>query len=136
MWLCSLLAVVALVLTSCSSRMLDFTVISTKNVTFVANSKAQGKQVEGKSMGFCGFGSSIKEATDKALESAGPEYDILVDGVIYYRNYIFSVGYKVKGVAVSSQQFRAQLGDKGFQEWLSQHNVNLIDENGMTVVKQ
>ena len=69
-------------LTSCTQRLFDFTVVSSKNVTL--NFKEGGKstkRVEGK-------GGSIKSALDKAIEQAGGDYDALIDGVVYLSSYL------------------------------------------------
>jgi len=83
----------------------------------------QGKRVEGKSMGFLGFGTSLKDAMDKALDSAGLGYDILVDGVVLRQDNFFVVGFKVTGTAVRSTELRANLGEEEFQKWLKENNV-------------
>ena len=111
-----------IIFTGCSSRILDFTVISSKNVT-IKFDKSQGKFVTGKSMGFLGMGISIKDAMDKALSSAGPDYDILVDGVIRVSDYFFVTGYKVEGTAYSSAKLKAQMGEKGFKDWCRSNNI-------------
>lgn len=55
------------------------------------------------------FGSpNLKEATDRAIESAGPEYDALIDGVVSVKSkwyVLFSkVGYEVEGTAIISDR--------------------------------
>ena len=92
----SLLMAAIFTLASCSYRTLDFTVISSKTIQMSID-KSLGKTVEGKSMGFLGLGSSLKGTVDAALESAGPEYDLLIDGVVFTNDYFFVAGYKVKG---------------------------------------
>ena len=107
---------------SCSQRLIDFTVISSKNHTLRFD-LAQGKRAEGTSVGFLGLGATIKGAMDNALESAGPGYDLLVDGVVYRQDYFFVAGFKVTGTAVMSRALLTYLGEEGFQNWLSEHNV-------------
>lgn len=119
-------------LSSCSYRTLDFTIVSTKTYSMSINKDA-GTNTEGKSMGFLGLGTSIKDAIDNALSNAGPGYDLLVDGVIYTKDNVFVTGYKVVGIAVKSADMRAELGDKGFEEWCLNHNLNLVDEQGNKV---
>jgi len=111
-----------LLFSSCSQRLVDFTVISSKNHNLNLD-KSKGKQVEGKQMGFLGLGTSIKGAMDKALESAGPNYDLLIDGVVSAENYFFVGGYIVKGVAVDSNAMRLKLGEAGFKKWLNGTNI-------------
>ena len=83
----------------------------------------KGKRVEGKSIGFMGLGATVKGAVDKALEGAGPGYDLLIDGVLYTENYFFVSGFKVTGTAVSSRELRAALGEDGFKQWLAAKDV-------------
>lgn len=108
--------------TSCTQRLVDFTVISSKNVSLKID-KTQGKAVTGKSMGFLGLGANIKEALDKALQSAGPDYDLLVDGVVKISDFVLVSGYKVEGMAISSSKMKAFLGVKGFEDWCKTNNV-------------
>jgi hypothetical protein len=83
------LGVVALILSSCSHRVLDFTLISTKNVDLSKGASFErGKQrVEGVDMVhwiicFPTGTVNIKEAVDRAIEST-PGCVALLDGVIY-----------------------------------------------------
>lgn len=115
---------------SCTTRLVDFTVISSKNVGM----RAEGKMIEAKEMKFFGINSTIKGVIDKALETAGPEYDLLVDGVLSYSNYYFVAGYKVKGKAVNSADIKLAMGDSEFNQWYAQHvsydsnNDELVNE--------
>ena len=109
-------------LSGCAVRMIDFTVISSKKHSLQFD-KSKGVNAEGKSMGFMGMGATIKDAMDDALAKAGPNYDLLIDGVVYSQIYPFVRGFKVTGVAVSSSDLRAYLGENGFLEWLGQNNV-------------
>jgi len=130
-----LIALLALVVlfSGCSTRLVDFTIISSKNhsLRFDMN---QSRHVEGTSIGFWGIGSSIKGAMDKAIESAGVGYDLLVDGVVIYQDYFFVNGYKVTGTAVKSSEIIAKLGEDGFQNWLTENNV--FDPMTATIKKQ
>lgn len=118
---------VLLSLTSCSQRLIDFTVISSKNVNLNID-KTKGKRVSGKSMMVFAIGVHVKDAVDKALEKAGPDYDLLVDGVVRVVHYPFWGGYKVEGTAISTTKLRAQLGEKGFEEWCNVHHpVQFVD---------
>ncbi|MCQ2226769.1 MAG: hypothetical protein MJZ01_02530 [Bacteroidales bacterium] len=129
----SIVALMAtIMLASCSYRALDFTIVSTKTHAIQVD-KNSGKNTEGKSMGFLGLGTSIKDAVDNALSNAGPGYDLLVDGVIYVKDNFFTSGYKVVGIAINTSQMRAELGDKKFEDWLSEHAQNLVSENGTEV---
>ena len=79
-------------LTSC--RVMDFTIISSKNVTI--DLKKDSPRVKG-------GGLSIKGALDKAIESAGPGYDALIDGVVYHRMFF---GYRVKGTPIKTSELK------------------------------
>lgn len=89
----------------CSYRLVDYTVISSKNVNLNLD-KGEGKLVVGKKGYFLGIGLNLKDATDKALESAGPEYDLLLDGVVRYNEYLLISSVKVEGVAVRSSDIK------------------------------
>lgn len=117
---------VVLVFSSCSTRLVDFTVISSKNHSIAFN-KTEGKQVVGKSMGFLGLGTSIKDAMDNALEKAGPEYDILIDGVVRIDDYFMVAGYRVTGTAVKSKDIKQAMGETNFDEWCQNNNVYLLN---------
>ncbi len=107
---------------SCSQRLVDFTVISSKNVSLKID-KSQGRVVTGTSMGFLGLGANIKDAMDKALQSAGPDYDLLIDGVVRTYQYPFVSGFKVTGTAISTSKMKASIGVKGYEEWCKVNNV-------------
>jgi hypothetical protein len=109
-------------MTSCSVRLVDFTVISSKNVSLKID-KSQGIRVTGASVGFLGMGASIKGAMDKALQSAGPDYDLLVDGVVSIQDYVLVNGYKVEGTAISTSKLKAALGNDGYNNWCKEHNI-------------
>ena len=95
----------------CSQRILDFTMVSSKNTEMTIPSDAKGDRVKGKDtvmVFIIPWGTpSIKEAVDRAIESAGPEYDALIDGVIYYHLKAFIIGvveYTVEGTPVISSR--------------------------------
>ena len=111
-----------LTFSSCSYRLVDFTVISSKNFNLKID-KSQGVRVSASSNGFLGLGASIKDAMDKALQSAGPDYDLLIDGVVRVNDYFVVSGYKVEGIAVSTSKMKASLGAIGFEDWCKAHNV-------------
>ncbi len=114
---------VLFMLQSCSMRLVDFTVISSKNCNLRID-KSQGIRVIGNSNGFLGVGASIKDAMDKALQSAGPDYDLLLDGVVRFNDYVFVSGYKVEGTAVSTSKMKAQMGVEAFEEWCKANKIN------------
>lgn len=96
------------ILSGCSMRMTDFTVISTKNVNIPFTQQAP--RVVGKdcvAVVLFPFGiPNLKSAIDHAIENAGPQYDALIDGVAYFDNYSFLIGqecYRVEGTPVSTK---------------------------------
>lgn len=114
--------VAVLTLSSCSMRLVDFTAISSKNVDLDID-RSQGVRVEGKKTYFLGLGWNIKDALDEALEQAGPEYDLLIDGVVRYGSYPFVSTVTVEGTAVSTSSMKRSLGKAGFEKWLQQQDI-------------
>ena len=120
---------------SCSVRVLDYTLISSKthNLKF---DLTQGIRVEGIDGKWFSNG-TIKGAMDKALESAGHDYDILIDGVVYRITRPLALiqinQIKVTGLAVSSRNLISMLGEEGFQDWLAENNV--FDPETATIVE-
>ena len=93
--------IVALVfsLMSCSYRLGDFTILSTKNYNVEAEYKKVGR-FEGKDSVFVIFGipfgqPNIENAVDEAIEKGKGVY--LTDAVLELKNGLFSMGYEVKG---------------------------------------
>ncbi|HEA31180.1 MAG TPA: hypothetical protein ENH91_14505 [Leeuwenhoekiella sp.] len=116
------LLVLAITLTSCSIRLVDFTTISSKNVSLDID-KTKGIQVEASKSYFLSIGWNIKDALDEALESAGPEYDLLVDGVVRYSSYPFISSVKVEGTAVNSRDIKMVYGQEGYEQWLNDNDI-------------
>jgi hypothetical protein len=98
--------IVAVAFTSCNQRLIDFTVISSKNVTLRLPDDAKGPRAEGKDMKFCGQ-PMLKAAVDKAIENAGPGYDALIDGVVFQRSEIFRQGWVVQGTPIKTSKLKA-----------------------------
>lgn len=106
------LCVAVLVGSGCTSRLVDFTVISSKNVEGLRFDPAgKGARVEGSDsvwwfLAFPLGKPNLKNAIDRAIESAGPGYDALIDGVVYGKfTWMFLTaksGYKVEGTPVKS----------------------------------
>ncbi|WP_298370309.1 hypothetical protein [uncultured Lutibacter sp.] len=117
-----ILVITVLTLSSCSQRLVDFTVISSKNHAINFDLE-QGKITSGKSMGVFGIGTNIKDAMDTALQNAGPQYDILINGVVRAKSYPFYGGFIVEGTAVSSKQLIALFGEDGFEKWKNENNI-------------
>lgn len=109
-------------LSSCTVRLVDYTIIGTKNLQ-IGMDKSLGKQTEGSKSYFFGFGWNLKDAIDDALQNAGPSYDILIDGVVEYTDYPFVLVISVRGVALDSRKLKASLGEKGFEDWCNQNNI-------------
>lgn len=117
-----ILSLTVALLSSCSARLVDFTVISSKNHSIKFNME-DGKITKGASLGVFGLGTNIKDAMDKALENAGTQYDVLVNGVVRSKSYFFYGGFEVEGTAVNSRKLIAQLGQEGYKKWISQQVV-------------
>jgi len=107
-WRMAILCFGLVFLAGCTIRLVDFTVISSKNVKLPT--KAKGKRVTGQDcipVVFVPFGiPNMKEAIDEAIESSGEDYDALVDGVVYQLNHFFIVGqmcYKVEGTPINTK---------------------------------
>ncbi len=97
---------IAFFMTSCSTRLIDFTVISSKNVTLRLPDDAKGPRSKGKEMKMC-TQPALKGAVDKAIENAGPGYDALIDGVVYARNEYFRQGWIVEGTPIKTSKLKA-----------------------------
>jgi hypothetical protein len=91
----------------CTTRLTDFTVISTKNVSLPDN-LPRGQRISGDdcvAVIVVPIGTpNLKTAIDNAIEKAGSGYNGLVDGVLYYDNHSFvfgSVCYRVEGTPIN-----------------------------------
>ena len=123
----TLIAFATVLFSSCSQRLIDFTVISSKNANLGID-KSKGVRTVGKSMQFLMIGVNIKDAMDNALHKAGPKYDLLIDGVVRVEQYPFYGGYVVEGTAVSTRDLKASLGEKGFEDFCSNHQIFNLDQ--------
>jgi hypothetical protein len=101
-----IMAVVAISISSCNQRLIDFTVISSKNVTLRLPDDAKGPRTTGKEMKMC-TQPMLKNAVDKAIENAGPGYDALIDGVVSSRNEFFRTGWVVEGTPIKTGKLKA-----------------------------
>ena len=97
-------------LTGCAYRIIDFTVISTKNVQI--DGPRGDKRTVGKDCAWYFLSiplgvPNMKEAIDRAIESAGTEYDALIDGVLYSKGWsallVSQVCYEVEGTPVATK---------------------------------
>lgn len=75
-----------------SCRLVDFTVISSKNVDIKFKKDVPRQK---------GIAFSVKGAMDKAIQKGGLGYDVLVDGVIYDLPFWL---WKVEGTPVKSSE--------------------------------
>lgn len=107
---------------SCTQRLADFTIISTKSHSLHIN-KAKGKETSGHSMRFMGAGANIKDAVDDALKKAGSGYDLLIDGVVRQKVYPFFAGFVVEGTAIRSDDLKVSMGEEAFKKWCEAHNI-------------
>lgn len=115
-------------LSSCSHRLIDFTVISSVSHQ-IPFDRGAGERTEGTDIAPFGLGVDIKDAVDDALQNAGTEYDVLIDGVLRQENYFFAQGFRVEGIAINSSEIEAQMGEEEFNEWLeNQERVYKPDE--------
>ena len=89
-----------LLLSGCTYRVIDLTVLSTKNVDLNKGTLVKGNRVKGSDLIpvlVIPFGSSdLQSAIDSAIET-NPCAVGLSDVVIYKSNYVFSRGYRVAG---------------------------------------
>lgn len=123
-----LLAVAILLMSGCTFRLVDFTTISTKNVSLNID-KSQGKRVEGSAAYFLNIGYNLKDAIDDALEKAGPGYDLLIDGVLRYQSFPFVGVVKVEGVAVNAQKMRIGMTEEEYNKWLNENKAIVVVED-------
>lgn len=112
-----------LLFSSCGYKILEFSALSVKPTTNLKIDLSKGKFVTAKVVGFVGIDAQIKDCITKALRQAGPEYDLLIDGYVKSIVYPYFSGYKIEATAVSTSQLKAQLGEKGFDEWCKNHNL-------------
>jgi len=91
------LIIAGLFFSSCSSKILDFTVMSSKNVSL--NIPKDAPKVHA-------CGGRITKAVNKALEGTGVGNDILFDGYVKEYNWIFWTSYKVSGTPAKSSDIK------------------------------
>jgi len=104
--------ILMLVLAGCTQRMIDFSIISSKNVMIPTT--ARGSMTVGEDWFYNvlgipirGLQPSLEETVDRAIEAAGPEYGALMDGVPYSKWWYGVVcagsGYRVKGIPINTK---------------------------------
>ena len=122
-------------LASCSIRLVDFRIISSKNVVLDID-KSGVKRWRPEKSYFLGIGLNIKDAMYIALEKAGPDYDLLVDGVVRYQSFPFITSIVVEGLAVSSSAMKNKLGEAGFNNWLNGKSLTYDKQNETVSVEE
>jgi hypothetical protein len=126
----ALLVLVLLLVSACSQRIGDFTIVSTKNYEASAKYKQVGRfSGEGTVFAFFGapFGTpNMKDAVDRAIEAGKGVY--LVNAVVETITAIFSSGYRVTG-DVFALATTADLNDPSVELF------SFTTENGKAVLK-
>lgn len=124
--------VILITLTACSTRLIDFTVISSKQTEMRVKEVGRGDRMTGQHgvywFIFVPMGKpNLKEAVDRAIEQGGRGYDALIDGVIYYKSIWYVLtgysGYKVEGTPIKTSEFEAALLRQGKDPELAMQNV-------------
>jgi hypothetical protein len=142
----SLLVLTAIISTSCTQRLVDFTIISTKNVdlsrasSFVrSGSRATGEDAKLIIIVFPTGVPSAKEAVDRAIESV-PGGVALVDGVLtssfFYIPYVVGENkFVVEGtVLVDPTLSKVAMGPA--QGALNRHHIVICNKSGEVVEKR
>src|SRR5687767_8637216 len=97
----TVVGLVSLILTGCTTRLIDFTAISSKNCEIAGS---RGERVRGEDMTWMiwaipvGGRPDIKEAVDRAIQRCNG--DMLTDGVLYQKSWwllVGQMGYVVEG---------------------------------------
>ena len=124
-----LILYMGLAITGCAHRMLDFTAISSKNMQLQIAPNAKTSRAKGSNKAWWIISPllaspDLKEAVDRAIESAGPDYDALIDGVIYRKTFYFflvgSMAYEVVGTPINTSLLQANLQQDGSSGLASQ----------------
>lgn len=128
---------IAFSLTSCSYRLGDFTIISTKNYNETIKYKLVGR-FEGKDSVFVLFGipfgqPNIENAVDEAIEKGNGVY--LTNAVLELKSGMFSMGYKVTG-DVYAEASESDLNDPNIElfELTLVDNMPILKSAKTTVV--
>lgn len=142
-------AVSSTIFNGCSTRVLDFTIISSKQMDVRVKPTGKGRRVVGKDGVYWLFtiplgAPNLKQAVDRAIEKAGPGYDALIDGVIYTEKYWYLIsgysGYKVVGTPVKTSELKLSLlrDSKHFdftaQNMLFHSSLNISNESTLAKI--
>ena len=114
-------SIAILLLSGCKTRILDFTMLTNSQMPLVTQNTA--KRVSGKSLSTIKKNNSINKALKNALDDAGPDYDALIDGSIYFIQGVFLSGYEVSGVPIKVSAIKASMTDSEFEKYCLQHNL-------------
>jgi hypothetical protein len=101
-----------ILVSGCSHRIGDVTVLSTKNIYCDGvdlTKLGQHKGVEGEDVTFLGIGADIEDAFDKAVEQH--DGNLMIDAVFYLEDRFLWYGYKVRGTVVKVPYDQAQKTD-------------------------
>lgn len=99
---------VSLALAGCTTRLIDFTAISSKNcdIPGTRGERVQGQDMKWMILGFPTGIPNIKEAVDRAIERCNG--DLLVDGVLYQKTWyavvVGQMGYSIEGTCVNTKR--------------------------------
>lgn len=141
----------AICLSGCTRRLLDFTIVSSQNVDLRIDEADRGERTRGIDRVWWFFliplgTANLNEAVDNAIENAGPDYDALIDGAIYFKNmwYILTgeSTFIVEGTPVKTSSLYAQIEAEGrdtakvletvlYHSSLNKDNSKAIDKIGM-----
>ena len=96
------LTVFVLAAVGCEQRIVYLNAISTKNI-YAKNvdleKLPQQKNIQAEDSAFLGIGVTLQDAVDKALEQG--HGNLMIDTVVYARDYVFVWGIKVRGTVVN-----------------------------------
>ncbi len=96
------LCIFVAILGGCTTRVGDFTAISTKNIYAKGvdvTKLPQMQGVEGEDIRFLGIGANIKDAVDRALEKG--RGNLMIDVALYVYWAPFVEGFKVRGTVIN-----------------------------------
>ncbi len=127
-----LLVIAALFIQACSYPVIDNALIQRPQAEPARLELNIGKEVEGATYYPYLIGYNFSDSIEAALDSAGEDYDLLINASVeekyYYLVVYFSKYVIVKGTAIKSSELKASLGEEGFKRWLATQNVVITKE--------
>ncbi len=121
------LLVLAIVTWGSNVTVVDNGIIMTNKSSHVVTSYQGNKKVTGDSYHPYLMRTNIDDAINRALEKAGPGYDMLINATLkvnyYYMIVYFSNYITVEGTAVNSTELKAEMGEQDYFKWLSSKNI-------------